>query len=353
MASTDDVNVSLHDLNDSNFQNGTAPSQEMLIFIYRAQHIMYRYILPIIVFTGIFGNILSICVYSSKVLRPISSSVYLLAVLLADTGMLICLAFVWLEVLGYPFNHYNGLCQSIVYLTYACGFLSVWYVVCITIENYITICHPTRIKTLCTLTRARIITSLLAALAAASYAIALVINSVQEDPRHTHPICQQIEKYQDIGFYLSYIDSVTTILLPIVVIIILLAFITTAVISSIQRKKSRSSKISGSVLGSNSSSSMPQVRVAKMLFILSVTFVVLSVPSHVIRIRLQFFRVTMVSHMEAFIQLVFLFVSYTNFSTKFFIFIALSNNFRKALLNLFCISESKYVSLIQRNMSKV
>ncbi|KAK3577989.1 hypothetical protein CHS0354_013652 [Potamilus streckersoni] len=275
MDSTGDMNVSLYELNQTNFHNGSAPSQEMLMFIYHAQHIMYRYILPIIVFTGIFGNILSICVYSSKGLRPISSSVYLLAVLLADT------------------------------------------------------------------------------VAAASYAITLVINSVQEDPRHAHPICQQIEKYQDIGFYLSYIDSVTTILLPIVVIIILLAFITTAVISSIQKKKNRTSKISGSVLASSSSNSMPQVRVAKMLFILSVTFVVLSVPSHVIRIRLQFFRVTIVSHMEAFIQLVFLFVSYTNFSTKFFIFIALSNNFRKALSKFFCISESKYVSLIQRNISKV
>ena len=67
-----------------------------------------------------------------------------------------------MQVLGIRLNHEEGACQFLVFLTYACSFLSVWYTVCITVENYIAICHPSKVRTLCTRKRATVVVCVLA-----------------------------------------------------------------------------------------------------------------------------------------------------------------------------------------------
>ncbi|KAH9488329.1 hypothetical protein Btru_063805 [Bulinus truncatus] len=57
----------------------------------------------------------------------------------------------------------------IVFVTYVCGFLSVWLVVLVTLENYIRICHPHRVLTLCTAGKARVILLVLCVLAVFCY----------------------------------------------------------------------------------------------------------------------------------------------------------------------------------------
>jgi hypothetical protein len=39
--------------------------------------------------------------------------------------------------------------QVTVFLSYTCSFLSVWCVVCVTIDNYIRLCHPSFVKVYC------------------------------------------------------------------------------------------------------------------------------------------------------------------------------------------------------------
>ncbi|KAH3691077.1 hypothetical protein DPMN_191752 [Dreissena polymorpha] len=88
---------------------------------------MYEYVLSIIVFVGLAGNLTSIyLILYDKQMRKVSSSVFLTSVLAADTGMLISLLLVWIESLGYPVNHHPAVCRINVYLTYVFGFLSIW-----------------------------------------------------------------------------------------------------------------------------------------------------------------------------------------------------------------------------------
>ncbi|KAH3832229.1 hypothetical protein DPMN_105510 [Dreissena polymorpha] len=88
---------------------------------------MYEYVLPIIVFVGLAGNLTSIyLILYDKQMRKVSSSVFLTSVLAADTGMLISLLLVWIESLGYPVNHIPVVCRINVYLTYVFGYLSIW-----------------------------------------------------------------------------------------------------------------------------------------------------------------------------------------------------------------------------------
>ena len=52
------------------------------------------------------------------------------------------------------------------------------YVVCITVETFITICYPTKIKQMCTVLRARVVTIVLLLTALVIYSVAPFINKV-------------------------------------------------------------------------------------------------------------------------------------------------------------------------------
>ena len=104
-----------------------ASSQGGSMFIRESQIILYRMVLPVIVIVGLIGNMISIyLITADKQMRNVSSSIYLVAVLGADTGFLLSLFLVWLEALGHPVNHLPAVCRVNVYLPYVCCFLSIW-----------------------------------------------------------------------------------------------------------------------------------------------------------------------------------------------------------------------------------
>lgn len=330
------------------YLNFTSPKMP---FILQFQLALYTYILPLIVLVGLVGNILAIyLILADKQMRNVSSSVYLSSLLVSDTGMLVNLFLVWLEVLGYPLNHVPAVCKISPYWTYVFGYLSIWFVVCITVETFITICHPTKIKQMCTVFRARAVAIVLLITALLLYIESPMITEVRPKfyssvNRHIDT-CETIPEYKKLASIVSYTDSVLTLIVPFIVIIILLTLITLAIMQSIQKKKKRSiRKASG--LSQNSTSSLPQVRVAKMLFILSVSVVFLNVPSHVFRLRSIFMEMSVLSDIEGLIHLIFLFISYTSFSVKFFICVACSENFRKLFVIHCCPSVSRYQAVNQ------
>ena len=325
---------------------GSFNEDPTLPFIVKFQVALYTYVLPTIVSVGSLGNLMAIyLIMADKQMRNVSSSVYLSSLLVSDTGMLVNLFLVWMEVLGYRLNHVPAVCKISPYWAYVFGYLSIWFVVCITIETFITICHPTRIKQMCTVFRARVVAISLFVTALLLYIVTPMITEIRSkyypSVRRKIDTCQTIPKYEKLASIVSYSDSVLTLIVPFIVIIVLLTLIILAIMQSIQRKKKRSlRKANGQ--GQSSSSSLPQVRVAKMLFILSVSVVFLNVPSHVFRLRSIFMGVTTLSEVEGLIHLIFLFVSYTSFSVKFFICVACSENFRKLFVIHCCPTVSRY-----------
>ena len=338
-------------LNWTNCSIQHIPTNMEMPFINRFQVALYTYVLPVIVFVGLIGNILAIyLITADKQMRNVSSSVYLSSVLASDAGMLLSLFLVWLEVLGYRVNHVQAICKISPYWTYVFGYLSIWFVVCITVETFITICHPTKIKQMCTVFRARAVAIVLLVTALLLYIVSPLITEVRSVfyptvNRHIDT-CGTTPEYKKLASIVSYTDTVLTLIAPFIVIIILLTLITLAIIQSIQKKKKRSiRKAEGQT--QSSTSSLPQVRVAKMLFILSVSVVLLNVPSHVFRLRSMFMEMTVLSEIGGLIHLIFLFVSYTSFSVKFFICVACSENFRKLFVIHCCPSVSRYQAVNQ------
>jgi hypothetical protein len=317
--------------NSSNcFQTGARSlNDNQLIF-----HVFQVYVLPVIVFPGLVGNTLSAKVFLTKDLRRISSTVYVLAVLIADNGVLISLLFVWMEVLGFRFNHEKGMCQFQVYWSYICTFISIWFIVCITVENYITICHPTRIASMCTVRRALIAALSLFVFALSFYAVFIVttIVNVYNVSGRLLKMCETGNKYRKLVVLFVNVDTIITFVIPLLLIMFMLIAISLSVIKSVQMKKNRS--VDQKSCNNNRSKSIPQVRVAKMLYILSLTFLILSVPSHALRTYFTFESASenvKVSEQVVLIHTVLQFVYYINFSIKFLLFACCSKNFRKSL----------------------
>jgi len=107
---------------------------------HRVISILHVYVLPIIILIGIVGNTISFLVYvSTPRLYRQSSSLYLAFLAAVDNISLIFIFAVWFGWIGIHIFHKNGWCQTILYCTYVCSFLSAWTVVSFTVERWIVV----------------------------------------------------------------------------------------------------------------------------------------------------------------------------------------------------------------------
>lgn len=111
---------------------------------HRIISILHVYVLPIIILIGIVGNTISFLVYvSTPRLYRQSSSLYLAFLAAVDNISLIFIFAVWFGWIGIHIFHKNGWCQTILYCTYVCSFLSAWTVVSFTVERWIVVFQST------------------------------------------------------------------------------------------------------------------------------------------------------------------------------------------------------------------
>lgn len=75
------------------------------------------YYTPVLVLLGTVGNTLSVFVFFSTKLRKLSSSYYLSALAISDTGFLAALFISWLNLIDVNLFNMPGICQLTVYLT--------------------------------------------------------------------------------------------------------------------------------------------------------------------------------------------------------------------------------------------
>lgn len=115
-------------------------------------HTLRLYYTPIIVTLGTIGNCLTICVFLSNKLNNTSTSFYLAALAICDTGYLIYAFVNWVELTGYK-QFDQEICKFTLYLSQLCRFTSVWFVVAFTVERFVAVCYPLRQKSICTVFR--------------------------------------------------------------------------------------------------------------------------------------------------------------------------------------------------------
>ena len=395
---------------DDILTNGTSPARSALWYA-------HMYVTPILIVIGLIGNIISFLVFVGTHLRQLSSTMYLAALALADSGFLVQLFASWLGYVRIFWFHKEGWCQSFVYLSYVCSFLSVWLVVGFTAERYIAVCYPLKRQDMCTVKRAKIVVVTLTIFALVAYSFGAWTSGLV--PQGNNKMgCSCLPRFCPFVRIMANIDTVVTLIIPLFAIFMMnvriiyqistfykdkrLTFVmrhpskaTNTAIASITpgtacknvqdieenspsgspqckqkaeschlMNRSQRSTIRGApsesvnttkdeLIHRNSSTlrNRSQIKITKMLLIVSSIFLILNLPSHAVRIYL--FAVQLLApHAHVpydllRVQQVFYLLYYANFSVNFFLYSLCGKNFRKALWRLGAKMRGQVQSLAQ------
>ena len=348
---TYETNVS-NSTNSSYVSNSSANEYYLLgeIVIYAN-----KYLLPIIICTGFIGNTISCAVFLRTKLKRISTSVYLAALSISDTGFLLCLGFGWLHVMGVDLFHTEVICQIVVYMTFVFSFTSVWYVNAFTFEMYVAVFHHTRAPTLCTPRFAKKFVIGMTVFACLFYSFSL--STAKVTVVGTEKKCMPTPNDQVPMMVLSFLDTFMTLLIPFTMII----FMTTRLlfdISRVYRSNDRRSQDNTDVT-SESGIDRPldshedpdeavergqrqalkaQAKLTRMLVVVVLVFLVLNLPSHAIRVQSFFRSITesayITTRTEFYSQHLVQLLYYFNFAVNFVLYSVCAKSFRAALTTL-------------------
>nr|BAO01068.1 neuropeptide GPCR A18 [Nilaparvata lugens] len=335
------------------------------------------YYVPVLVTLGTAGNLLSVLVFFCTKLRKLSSSYYLAALAASDTGFLATLFVAWLPIVNVPLFNKPVICQASIYLNSVCSFVSVWLVVTFTVERFIVVLYPLQRQAVCTVTRAKAVLAILAIVALLTYSPYLITSAPQlkADPltNTTHEVCTLLDGYHDLASLLNSVDVMLTLVLPFVLIVALNSLICRTVwrLARIRRgmmlppseqqpaagggnctggsrlHRSRKLQSSGgsSCAVAMSAARQPRKRspsssakVTEMLLVVSTVFIVLNLPSYVVRIWIYASPPSHNEHnnWQIILQHYFLVLFNTNFGINFVLYCVSGQNFRRALVSLFC-----------------
>lgn len=279
------------------------------------------WVTPALVVFGCLGNVVSVWVFHSTKLRTLSSSCYLAALAASDTAFLLTLFLVWLSMVGYDLLNQPGWCQAINYAIYVSTFLSVWLVVAFTVERFIAVCYPLLRAAVCTVRRARLVILVLTAAALLLYSYLLVAAAPGVHPVARRTICKLRDEYVALATAMNYVDTVLTLLLPVATVVTLNVRIARCVWHVERLRHSMTlahaphapaaslcpggreaaahdgckagGAGSGVVVVAGGRGSQParvrsQNKVTKMLLIISTVFILLNLPSYVMRAYIFF-----------------------------------------------------------------
>ncbi|XP_055629413.1 growth hormone secretagogue receptor type 1-like isoform X2 [Toxorhynchites rutilus septentrionalis] len=317
------------------------------------------YYTPALVVIGCIGNILSVLVFFNTKLKKLSSSYYLAALGFSDTCFLLGLFVTWLSFFQIHIYTREVYCQLFTFTSGLSSFLSVWYVVAFTFERFIVVLYPLRRQSWCTVRRAKLVIVSLTVLGILHSAPYIFFAGPQFSERSNSTICDVREEYKPQMIIFNYIDTVIVFLVPFTVILVLNSITSFTVwrvanlrrtMTLVRRKPSsfeirRQLSIQRTCSHPNHRSNVlkhrpaisrmvnSQMKVTKMLLIVSSVFVCLNLPSYLMRVRA--FIETEPSNLTVLIQYYCYLFFITNFGINFILYCISGQNFRKAVIEMF------------------
>ncbi|XP_068082966.1 thyrotropin-releasing hormone receptor-like [Anabrus simplex] len=377
----------------------------------------HLYYIPVIILIGLVGNFLSCVVFLNTHLKMRSSSYYLAALASADFGFLAALLLVWLNNnVGIEVFNREGWCQALVYVSSVCSSLSAWLIVAFTVERFIAVQYPLHRPHMCTVARAKAIVIALCVVGLLSHIYSFWTAGILRSPDGSG-VCEMLGEYHEFMRIVNIVDSLVTLIVPLVLIIVMNTMITRNLLrfgrrfkqdqvtserasqersdfnleqlhtSSSNNNNSRrqpsqqsfhSSKSNNSRQqpsratnpavertvsihcihvrspGKNLMSTRTQQSITKMLLLISTVFILLNLPSYVIRLYIfVFFSLWYQTTPPSLwcMQQFFMLLYYTNFSINFLLYSMCGITFRRCLAQLLrktLKSLSRYHCRIQR-----
>lgn len=300
------------------------------------------YYTPILVYFGSFGNCLSVYVFFGTKLRQISSSIYLGALAISDTGFLISLFVVWLDMVDIGIFNMQGLCQFFIYFTTVCSFLSVWFVVAFTVERCIAVQYPFLRQSMCTVARAKKVVIGLTILGIILCSPVLLVSGPRLSTSNNKNVtrCLVAEGLELSSTIFNSIDAILTFVLPFTLIVVLNILIARAIykLAKVRRTltfESRNSQEQMSCSQSPRNANLAQSKITKMLLTVSTIFLCLNLPAYGIRAYAFIYPDNNPPRLLEIMQPVCNMLFNTNFGINFILYCATGQNFRRAMIRMF------------------
>ncbi|XP_058832589.1 growth hormone secretagogue receptor type 1-like [Topomyia yanbarensis] len=317
------------------------------------------YYTPALVVVGSIGNILSVLVFFNTRLRKLSSSYYLAALGISDTCFLLGLFVTWLSFFQVHIYTREVYCQIFTFSSGLSSFLSVWYVVAFTFERFIVVLYPLKRQSWCTVRRAKLIIVSLTLLGGVHSAPYILFAGPQFSEMNNSTICDVREEYKPQMIIFNYIDTVIVFVVPFTIILVFNSITSFTVwrvaglrrnMTVIRRKASsidvrRQLSMQRTCPHPNGRNNVllqrpgigrivnSQMKVTKMLLIVSSVFVCLNLPSYLMRVRA--FIEAEPSNLTILVQYYCYLFFITNFGINFILYCISGQNFRKAVIEMF------------------
>ncbi|XP_062543398.1 cysteinyl leukotriene receptor 1-like [Armigeres subalbatus] len=337
-------------------------------FLYYAEllSVINFYYIPALVLFGSIGNILSVLVFFKTKLKKLSSSYYLAALGLSDTCYLVGLFIPWLNLVDIKIYTLEVYCQFFTFFSNLCSFLSVWFVVAFTVERFIAVLYPLKRQTMCTVRRAKMVITALTLIGVFISLPVIFFASPLYSPAMNETICDMPEEYKDQMTMFNYLDTILVFVVPFTVIVVLNTFTALTVwkFAGVRRTMTMPRSFGGlresrrhhhqHQLNLSSSDAQllngntvvqqvhhysrgrvanSQIKVTKMLLIVSTVFVCLNLPSYAVRVKI--FLGTEHAHIVLLVQNCCHLFFMTNFGINFILYCVSGQNFRKAVFGMF------------------
>ncbi len=178
---------------------------------------VYKYYTPLLFFFGVVGNSLSLLVFHlDPKYRRKSSSCYLTALAISDTGYLLNLFAVWLGSLNKGVITNAFTCPLVMYLGQVTCFVTVYLTVAFSVERYIAIYFPLRKLQLCTASKAKKLICGILTTALILFAYVWWIAEVVESKENgeINYVCAVPYRHHKISERANYLDSIFTFIIP-------------------------------------------------------------------------------------------------------------------------------------------
>jgi hypothetical protein len=208
--------------------------------------------------------------------------------------------------------------------------------VCITVENYIVTFHLSKAVVYCTVFRAKIVIGLLVLYSVLLYSGQFWTTGIVTFSDN-YTVCTELPEYSQLNRIYSFWDTITTLVLPIIIT-------TTLIVAILSQNLCNAKKIdrqNSSIYRRLSKKQKSLVRITRVLLAISLTFVLLSGPSYINKLR--HLILTEVEGKRPYtltdriLQQTFQLVYYLSSCLNIIYYLVWSHNFRKETKRMLCL----------------
>ena len=293
---------------------------------------LWKYAIPIMIFTGLIGNSLSFLVMMGRRFRKQTFAVYFCALALADSySLLTSLPTYWIPRVTniHPAAYSDTICRFSNFSLYYSYQVSSWVLLCVTVERALAVAFP--LKTKHTFTRRKAVITLLivsALLFCYNCYILFYKDGYLMEMEDGTTVCGVDVFYTAKPFFKSHhwMDVLLCSIIPF-------AFIITSNIV-IVKKVIESRKLSALPGNQRTNVSTPSL---KMLLCVSSMFIFFTLPLSIMLLYMQSYQVLDVENdgLPSLLWIVALIVLYGNNSLNFFLYCLTGRTFRAQLKDYF------------------